>query len=76
MRNLPVENELGGSNKIPVAMILIALAAVLVGGANPQTTASPPSPLTPEQTQLARADIVAGYPAPFHPDNPPRGPGA
>ena len=76
MPNLPVENELGGSNKIPIAMVLFALVAVLVGTANPQTSTAPPSALTQAQMQIARADIVAGYPAPFHPDNPPRGPGA
>ena len=75
MPDLPVGEEERESRIVPVAMIIFGLAAVLVGGADPHGTRLPQA-LTPDQLELVRADHIAGYPAAYLPDNPPRGPGA
>jgi hypothetical protein len=61
---------------VPVAMILFALAAVLVGGGDPEGRAPAPQTLTADQIEQVRADRNFGFPAPPPPAPPPHGIGA
>ena len=64
------------SRAVPIAMILFALLAEIVGPMDPGAGAGQSHHgQTSDQLQLIRADLAAGFPAPPHPDNPPRGPG-
>ena len=61
---------------VPVAMILFGLFGVFVGLLDPSGSGGQrPSGFTPDQMQLIRADTVAGFSPPPHPESPPRGPG-
>jgi hypothetical protein len=75
MRTLPIEHESNG-RVIPIAMIAFALAAVLVGGGDPQGRAPTPQTLTQDQLEQVRADRNFGFPTPPQPAPPPHGIGA
>jgi hypothetical protein len=60
---------------LSVALVLFALVAVPIGLAGPERPADRHGlELTAQLRQQARADVTAGFPAPPHPDAPPRGP--